>query len=1438
MSAGPNEHAPRRELAALASLAFGHASVAAEPAPGTTRHLAFLSLEALELDLSDPEQRDFGDYELLEQLGAGGMGVVYRARQKSLDREVAVKLLSAGPWASNDFIERFRREAQSAARLQHPNIVAIHEIGSHDELNYFSMALVRGPNLAQNLADNGPMQPRQAAALVRTVAEALHYAHRLGVLHLDLKPGNVLIDPQGEPQVADFGLARRIDSTLATDATEVSGTPSYMAPEQIELRRHKLSVATDIYGLGAILYELLTGQPPFDAASPQEILALVLGGRLRHPRRYRPDLPRDLEAICLKCLAKEPAERYPNAQALADDLGRFLEGRAVSVRPLNMLQRLQRWMRREPRLAGAISLGVLALLVGLGATLVQRERAEESAASSREQTWRTRADAAWRLVAEGRTVDAAPLIVDNLREREAHGDADGVVLERLRLGTLQQTGAQLIDAIATGGVGRAVDVNRAGDRVAVVDTDEIVRLYAVDDGRQLWQASTAEHTHFRGSGMPPSRVEFSADGRYLMTTTVEPPSFMSPSGRNNVLIDASSGAVIVPSPEVFADFFDATYGADGRYALLRSRHGQAQFFRVDGWRPQMPPQPVPSVGGSWLVGDGGRFIARSSQHRIELLDTASLQPRFSHQFGQADGPKHWAAQPDGDLLALGHVDGSVRLLDSRRLSMHELRPAPSNPISSLSFSHDGSWLLAGAGGRVFLWDTASGHGGELPSQRPIEATRLQADAASATVFAAAPNDAKLWHVPELPGGDFRTRVAGARTPVTQFGLGQSLPRNAAAYAPSANLVANVTRNGELRLWRWRDGRPMQARSPTHLADELHFDGRHVVAVDGNVVRIVTIEGEQEAAPALVHPQPVSFATFAADGDTLVTVSGRELRVFDWRTGQPLFAPIVLDDSPQRVAISPDSRHLFTATGGYRDDRHIVLGSMFDLRSGQPLARDLPLPAPLAGLRFSRNGRHLVHWRYGELQARDVATLRALGEPLRVGGDMAAARDAGQAQPIGHLFPGEAPVVDAAISDDGTRVTLIVRGQEPDTPRLLQLDTGSGSVLQSRTLGASTNTRLWPHGDAYHFSIWHNISGIAQWIDSASGVRSLPYAGGTMYHAQAISHDGRWLATTSSNGVMLADRDGSEWATPALNVQLPPDDHIVQLGFSTDTSALLARSDLGHWLWWPLSPDARSIAQIERRMAHLHPDPAAGRAPIATALPEEERRQLHAGDPGIHVPADTPPAAASPPTLTGQAASGFAFVDLRPAYNRRIDRFVPYIGSLTQIPLGHQRMLGIDFDVAGVVKLSMPEAPSAATGSPAASASLPSPRPRLAAVHVLIGGCCPMPGNPRGPYAYLALHYADGTRARIPILHSQDMWFFGMDPGDSGSARIAWVFVPPGDLPYSLYAPRLANPHPDRDVTAITFEASEHFASGPLILAATAELAGDAVDMRTTAVEPP
>ncbi len=370
---------PRRELARMAfgppTLQGAGASSARE---GRRHHDA-----APALDLSDPEQRRFGDFELIERIGEGGMGSVYRAHQTSLDRDVAVKLLSAGPWASADFIAMFKYEAQSAARLHHPNIVAVHATGEQEGLIYYAMELVRGETLDHCLDREHALAPRDAAVLTRTLAEAADYAHRLGVLHLDLKPSNILLDHTGTPKIADFGLARRLGGGLSVENEQVLGTPSYMAPEQADPRHGVLTAATDVWGLGTILYECVAGSPPFLAPTAEETLRLVREGRVRRLSRSA-NVHRDLEAICAKCLARSPLQRYVTARALADDLGRYLEGRPVRARPLNVWQRFGHWTQREPRLAFAVAGVAFTLVAGIVATSLQWQRAERNAAAARE----------------------------------------------------------------------------------------------------------------------------------------------------------------------------------------------------------------------------------------------------------------------------------------------------------------------------------------------------------------------------------------------------------------------------------------------------------------------------------------------------------------------------------------------------------------------------------------------------------------------------------------------------------------------------------------------------------------------------------------------------------------------------------------------------------------------------------------------------------------------------------------------------------------------------------------------------------------------------------------------------------------------------------------------------------------------------------------------
>ncbi len=305
-------------------------------------------------------------YEILNELGRGGMGVVYRARQLRLKRVVALKTVRPGDLASSAEVARFQAEAEAVARLDHPHIVPVYEVGEHEGQQFFAMKLIEGPNLDRALADGtwpgaGDRQ-RAAAGLLRTLAQAVHYAHQRGILHRDLKPANVLLDDQGQAYLTDFGLARRLDAPTVTGS--ILGTPSYMAPEQAG--GGSLTTAVDVYGLGAIFYQLLTGRPPFRADTPLETLLLVKQTEPVRPRTLRPELDRDLETICLKCLEKHPNRRYGSAEALADDLDLWLAGKPIRARPVGPVERLVKWARRRPAVAAVYALLLLAGSLALG----------------------------------------------------------------------------------------------------------------------------------------------------------------------------------------------------------------------------------------------------------------------------------------------------------------------------------------------------------------------------------------------------------------------------------------------------------------------------------------------------------------------------------------------------------------------------------------------------------------------------------------------------------------------------------------------------------------------------------------------------------------------------------------------------------------------------------------------------------------------------------------------------------------------------------------------------------------------------------------------------------------------------------------------------------------------------------------------------------------
>src|SRR5206468_546178 len=311
---------------------------------------------------------ELGDYELLEEVGRGGQGVVFRARQKSLNRTVALKVISLGQWASKAHLKRFRLEAEAAARLEHPSIVPIHEVGERDGSCYFSMKFVEGGQLDE-VVRRTPISIRQAAELIAKVARTVHYAHEHGILHRDIKPGNILLDQKGEPHLTDFGLARLIetDSTV-TRTQEVLGTPSYMAPEQAVGNNAAVSRVTDVYEIGAVLYHLLTGQPPFAGGTTYETIKLLLDTEPRQPRLLNPKIDRDLSTICLKCLEKDPKRRYASALALAEDLEHWLKHEPIRARRTGVFTHARKWVRRNPSIA-AMTATLLALAVPLGVVI-------------------------------------------------------------------------------------------------------------------------------------------------------------------------------------------------------------------------------------------------------------------------------------------------------------------------------------------------------------------------------------------------------------------------------------------------------------------------------------------------------------------------------------------------------------------------------------------------------------------------------------------------------------------------------------------------------------------------------------------------------------------------------------------------------------------------------------------------------------------------------------------------------------------------------------------------------------------------------------------------------------------------------------------------------------------------------------------------------------
>ncbi len=587
---------------------------------------------------SEPTRiRYFGDYEILREIARGGMGVVFRARQVSLNRTVALKMILAGQLADDTDVKRFHTEAEAAASLDHPGIVPIFEVGQHEGQHYFSMGFVEGRSLSQRLAE-GPLPSREAAEMIRRVSEAIEYAHRHGVIHRDLKPANILLDQNGNPRVTDFGLAKKIqgDSGL-TGSGQIMGTPSYMPPEQAGGKRGEAGPAADVYALGATLYALLTGRLPFQAATPMDTVIQVISEEPVPPRRLNASIPRDLETICLKCLEKEPGKRYPTAAALAEDLRRFQANEPILAQPVGRVERGLKWVRRKPAAAALLA----SLVVGTALATFLAIRANQKAAEAMgqkgradEQTEVAKSKAADALEQKGRADEQTDVAKSNARLAN-----DRAYISDLRL------------------VQRAWEENQVGSVHELLEAQRPEKTGG-EDLRNFewyyWQRKSHNellafpaHTGVPGVTVVITGMAFSPDGRFLASCGGFNPGEVK-------IWNTFTGQVVLNLHGHSLGVEGLAFSPDGRRlascgAQARGKGEVKLWDAVTGKAMLIMDGHTGSVRSVAFSPDGRRLASASEDGTVKVWDAATGREQRTLQVQMA---RRVAFSPDGRRLAL------------------------------------------------------------------------------------------------------------------------------------------------------------------------------------------------------------------------------------------------------------------------------------------------------------------------------------------------------------------------------------------------------------------------------------------------------------------------------------------------------------------------------------------------------------------------------------------------------------------------------------------------------------------------------------------------------------------------------------------------------------------------------------------------------------------